>query len=760
MEGAVKPALSPCQLLFAAQTSSASMLAATPPESGSLASDVDQPLPLFTFTRAALATLAERLLSNLTPAEAAHKKVGDAPPPAETAAVTRVAVSCDALLGTFIWRGADDVAVQLEDGRVVAPVEFERLAGRGSCRNYRKSLYTKDERGRNVPLGTWLKKQNPEAAQPEPLAASIRMIARTAAPLLAQAEAQAQEAPEDPPSVLALPDGASLPLRVPVCCGGTRGLFLVLELLVQLVPAEQQGEGGPSAQLIAAQPTVSPSEFERLGGRDSSRNWRRSLHVQFANGRAIPLGAWMAQRLHGTAVKLGLLGGGGDDEGEGGKVPSAHKAAAGSDLVPSLEVLAGRLCAALSAVAGFNALPTAARQGPQGGAAAAKKRRAGAAAAHEKAAAAPLPAPPPASLPPILSSAAIAARPPTQPRSARAVPAAAAAPAPTPLPLPPPPAVTVTRKRQARPNPSAAAAAAAAAGSVPAADAPRGLLGFCCDVWLAHASCWAPARLVAVDPHSGDYTARYDADGDLEALRLPDRTVRLRYASQDAAAAAAAADVPHRPPPDACADAALLAAAEGLRDAADALRHVVVAGTPFCAGAVQALCDRAACATSPAELLLLLRALCALAVSQGALPAGFTHALTGWSEQAAREDAAALAPLTGALRAALEALPRTPAHRPRMMRLGGVAGGSMAPTSFFAGAAHAALRAAARPMDAQECALAALAMGALPPALRGAAGAGIAAALAADAQRSRGAVQILQPHVAGAPLYVLAKHQL
>jgi len=148
------------------------------------------------------------------------------------------------------------------------------------------------------------------------------LLARLATPALVAALAEAAGDASALPTAVALVGGGTLPLRVPVTCGPLRGFFLLLSGSVLLQPSAEGGAAPPGAEgeavapeaaelaaeraaAVAARATVSPAEFERLGGRDGSRNWRRSLHVQFSNGRNVPVGGWMAERLAACAAARG-----------------------------------------------------------------------------------------------------------------------------------------------------------------------------------------------------------------------------------------------------------------------------------------------------------------------------------------------------------------------------------------------------------------------------------------------------------------------
>lgn len=300
--------------------------AATGPASAA-ASAAEPPLPLFRLSDAAVARLVARALADAATAAAppggtaggdsgdeddgaGKKRVGGSAPVAAHV-IRSVDVSCDGLRGTFHATGPEEHLVELADGSGtrLPPGEFEKRAGRSASRNWRKSIYVSDGQ-RSCQIGVWLAEHYPDSRPSRPLAACIREIVAAAAPALvkaraahAAATAAASEAgtPAPPPlASLPLPNGASLPLRIPVVCGGIRAMFLVMDTVVELVDDTAQ--------------RVAPAEFERLGGRESSRNWRRSVYVQFSNGRALPLGAWMCERLQGIAVKLAETAGGVKDE--------------------------------------------------------------------------------------------------------------------------------------------------------------------------------------------------------------------------------------------------------------------------------------------------------------------------------------------------------------------------------------------------------------------------------------------------------------
>ena len=341
--------------------------AATGPASAA-ASAAEPPLPLFRLSDAAVARLVARALADAAAAAAppggvaggdsgddddgagGKKRAGGSAPPV----VRSVDVTCDGLRGTFHATGPEEHLVELADGSGtrLPPGEFEKRAGRSASRNWRKSIYVSDGQ-RSCQIGVWLAEQYPDARPMRPLAACIREIVAAAAPALvkaraalAAATAAAAEAgtPAPPPlASLSLPNGASLPMRIPVVCGGIRAMYLILDTVVELVEDTTQ--------------RVAPAEFERMGGRESSRNWRRSVYVQFSNGRALPLGAWMCERLQGIAVKLAETGVKDEDDAAAAAAPNegGEGGGAGAEGADDEELvdMGRKLALALAAVSGL-----------------------------------------------------------------------------------------------------------------------------------------------------------------------------------------------------------------------------------------------------------------------------------------------------------------------------------------------------------------------------------------------------------------------
>ncbi|GBF96742.1 hypothetical protein Rsub_09484 [Raphidocelis subcapitata] len=124
---------------------------------------------------------------------------------------------------------------------------------------------------------------------------------------------------------------------ISVVCGAARGLMLLPRQRV-LMPAAQAGGGGGSGGAGAGgAAVVSPTEFERLGGRGSYKHWRTSIRVA-EDGCAI--GEWLAargvasprpsQQGDGAAAAESSTGASGDSSSEVADVPVSPPGAAAS----------------------------------------------------------------------------------------------------------------------------------------------------------------------------------------------------------------------------------------------------------------------------------------------------------------------------------------------------------------------------------------------------------------------------------------------